>query len=60
MRRAASCGHPLQEIFEPRGARIVRVPIVMGRTQRSPRAAKDQKVRIARALVNRIEEIFFS
>jgi hypothetical protein len=29
IRSAASCGHPLQDKAEPRGARMVRVPIVM-------------------------------
>jgi hypothetical protein len=29
MRNAASCGHPLQEMAEPRGDLTTRVPIVM-------------------------------
>jgi hypothetical protein len=29
IRSAASCGHPLQDKAEPRGARMMRVPIVM-------------------------------
>src|SRR6185436_5180914 len=60
MRRAASCGQPLQLIAGPRGARMMRVPTVM--TTRSlnvegdRRLRKDQKVRSVRAVVNEFQK----
>jgi hypothetical protein len=64
MRRAASCGQPLQLIAEPRGARMMRVPTVMTVVPYTSSVitgcAKDQKVRIVRALVNVFSKNSFS
>ena len=64
MRSAASCGQPLQLIAEPRGARMMRVLTVMTEVSNTSSAmnsfAKDQKVRIARALVNEFPKNSFS
>jgi hypothetical protein len=64
MRRAASCGQPLQLIAGPRGARMMRVPTVMAtvwyNVERDAGSAEDQKVRSVRALVKRISKKSFS